>query len=289
MNLPGIVCPDDKALLGSFNGRSVAVRVGNLARAPGAAADVLGSGNSLHCVIVETDAPLDAIEAPENAKGIPLALIVPSMGKFRGLAPGLACLRELDARIYLRCDNPENITALRVLASVGIHGCAIFGKSPNHWEKLADLMTWAVLGFAPHASIEPFETIVSHYNPHSCLRWGRVWFDDPQCFLYLDERGRVALSRPELEQGNFIAGSISEIGDPPRFPAIKSSVLDWQRFFLQNHPCSVCPGWKICLGRFHSQSAENQGCSAFFIEMLDVARQYAKIKTPVEERHIWQP
>lgn len=289
MNLPRIVCPNNNKLLQSFSGRSVAVRVKNPHRAAEAAQRVRGSGNDLFCVIIESDSPLDGIEFREDHKGIPLAVMAPSVGKFRNLVRSLNMLREFNLRIYLPGDNSENLTGLRILSSVGIHGCVVFGNNGNDWEALADLMTYAVLERAPHASIEPFTSIAQRYDSFSYLDWGSIHFDDPKHFLHLDSKGRVALSRGELRKGRFIAQSLSEIGEPDEFPAIRERGEAWRQYFVDDHPCASCGGWKICLGKFADFVHKDNGCSEFFLEMIEVARQHKERDGQAEEFLVWQP
>lgn len=289
MSLPRIVCPNNKRLLQSFTGLTVAVRVKRAAQAEEAAARVRDSGNELFCVIVESDLPLDAIELRESQKGIPLAVMAPSFGKFRNLVKSLDMLRQFNLRVYLPCDEPENLIGLRILSSVGVHGCVVFSGGKNDWEALADLMTYAVLERAPHASIEPFTSIATSYDPFSYFDWGSIHFDDPKHFLHLDSKGRVALSRRELRRRKFVAQSLSEIGSPEDFPPIREGLEAWRQYFVDGHPCASCGAWKICLGKFADRVHKDNGCSDFFLEAIEVARQHKGGDTKGEEHLVWRP
>jgi hypothetical protein len=289
MNWPGIVCPHNFSLFKSFKGLTVAVRVPHPAQAAEAAAQLQESGNQLCCVIVESSSPFDEIELPDELQEIPLAVMAPAWGKFRNLSQRLLKLRDFNLRVYLPANHPKNITGLRILSSVGIHTCAVLRDDVKDWEDLTDLMTYAVLGQAPHASMEPFVFIASNYDPDSYLEWGSLYFDDPKRFLHLDTDGRVALSPGELRQKRFVAQSLAEIGTPSHFPVIQQRAQAWRHFFADNHPCASCGGWKVCLGKFSREVTKNQGCQDFFLEMLEVAHQYKKKKEPPVERHIWQP
>ena len=172
------------------------------------------SGNRLFCVIVESDRPLADMEFDDRHQGIPLAVMAPSLGRFRDLARHLDRLRTLNLRVYLPCDHPDNLTGLRILSSVGITCCADFRDGSTDWESLADLATYAVLERAPHAAIEPFAFMAANYPACRRLDWGRVFFDDPRHFLHLDAAGRVALSRAELAENRFVAHSLNEIERP---------------------------------------------------------------------------
>jgi hypothetical protein len=286
MNLPRIVCPHNRDLLQSFSDRTVAVRVNNLEAA--ALGHVWETGNHLLCVIIESGSSLADLDFREDQKGIPLAIMAPFCGKFRHLARRLDLLREFNLRVYLPCSHPENLVGLRILSSVGIYSCAVLDGGVD-WEALTDLMTYAVLERVPHASIEPFALIASRFDPSSYLEWGGIFFDDPKNYLHLDEEGRVALSPAELREKRFIAQSISEIAAPAEFPAIQERLQAWRQYFADNHPCASCGGWKICLGKFAADDPGRQGCAGFFLEMMEVARQFKDRQIQAEEFRIWQP
>lgn len=289
MSCQRFVCPNDKALLRSLTGYTIAVRVNDPGDIAAAAASVRDSGNELFCVIVHADRPLSEIVFREDQATIPLAIMVPAMGKFRALAKSVDLLRRSNLRVFLPCDNSDNLAALRILSSLGIHCCVDLSARPSDWESLADLMTYAVLGRAPHAPIEPFGFIAANYDPHSMLRWGSIEFDDPARFLHLDAQERVALSHDELRQGIFIAPSIGGIEPWVLSAAIDERANAWRHYFVDNHPCASCAGWKICLGRFSDDLPDDGGCAKLFSELIDVA---AMLKPPTpqhDECGIWRP
>lgn len=287
MGFPNIVCPDSEILLQKFTGLSVALKINNCNPLAGGVEKVRKSGNHLFCVILESERSLSDLEFAEHHKGIPLAVMVPSVGRFRDLTKHLDLLRDLNLRVYLPCDNADNLTSLRILSSVGIHCCADFRNGRTDWESLTDLATYAVLGRVPHAAIEPFAFIVSNYNSAKYVDWGRVIFDDPRHFLHLDEQGRVALSPAELAEKHFVAGSPNEIEAPDEFPPIRERMLSLRHFFTDNHPCAFCAGWKICLGKFSDDLSENAGCAKFFAEMIDLVRLYTAANAAPDEHRIW--
>ncbi|MEN6464618.1 MAG: hypothetical protein ABFD62_05495, partial [Syntrophaceae bacterium] len=275
MNLPAIVCPYNKKLLQSLTGRELAVRVERIDEAARAAADVRHSGNTLLCVIVETGLSLDMVEPSDGLADIPLVIVPRSFGNFRDLEKHIGALQGLNVTIHLPCDSPGNIAGLRILSSLGIQSCAVPGKGSQDWEALADLMTYAVLGPLPHAPIEPFAYIASHYETSSCLEWDFLYFDDPKRFLHMDEKGRLAGSRSGLKSKSFIARDILA---PDAFPASGDSPEALQPGKPRpdaGSPCSSCDGFNICHGRFSAIAAE-KGCSDFFLEMIDVAQRSKK-------------
>ena len=86
MGFPRIVCPDSETVLQGFTGRSVALRVNGCDRIALGVDQVRKSGNLLFCIIVESDQPLADMEFDDRHQGIPLAVMAPSLGRFRDLA-----------------------------------------------------------------------------------------------------------------------------------------------------------------------------------------------------------
>lgn len=289
MSCQRFVCPNDRALLRSLTGYTVAVRVNDPGDIAAAAASVRDSGNELFCVIVHADRPLSEIAFHEDQAAIPVAVMVPAMGSFRALAKSVDLLRRSNLRIFIPCNTSDNLSALRILSSLGIHGCADFSARPSDWEALTDLMTYAVLGRAPHATIEPFAFIASNFDPHSILRWGVIEFDDPAEFLHLDAQGRVALSHNELQQGIFFTPSVAGIESSALSAAIDERANAWRNYFVGNHPCASCAGWKVCLGRFSDGLPDDAGCAKLFSELIDAATMLKATLPQHEEGGIWRP
>ena len=287
MSLQKLVCPNEPEMFNRLSSRVLAVRVDDAAEVASAASDVNSSGNLLLCVILETDAPLAALNLREEWTGIPLALFAPETGRFRDLRKGLELLRKLNVRVYLPARNNDNLSGLRILASVGVPGCITFEEGGIDWDALADLMTYAVLGLLPHAPIDPFVYIAEHYDPLQYTEWGSVWFDDPKKFLHLDNQGRVALSQEELMAGRFIAEDILELENPLSCQGYVEKITAWRSAFREDHDCSRCPGWRVCLGRFAANGEPLAGCTTFFSEMMEVAEQYQAQRA--EANSIWQP
>lgn len=284
-----LVCLNDAAVLGRLEKRTLCVRV-NSAEDIAAAADAARARNTLSCVICDSDVPLDEIEVQDGWQGVPIVLMAPSVGRFRNLSRKLSAYRKLDLRIYLPCGE-ENLLGARMLASVGIPAGIVFdsGETPE-WDAVADLMTYALLGIAPHAPIEPFQTMADAYRQDARSGdWGRAWFDDPSCYLHLDGAGRIALSRAELLAGEFVAGDLSELDSPAVRAAIEERTEAWRDLFLENHFCARCKGWRLCQGRFCEGKTAADGCDEFFYEMAGVIEQYRSKTKPKRPVARWQP
>ncbi len=281
-----LVCPHERALIDRLEGRTICVRV-DAARDIVAAAAEVRQRNTLACVICES-VPIEEIEIEDDWLGVSIALMVPSVGRFRNIAKKVGALRKLNLRVYLP-GGANNLNGARTLASLGIPVCLDFEAVPD-WEALADLMTYALLGMVPHAPIDPFQTIADGYRQTArTADWGRVFFDDPSRYLHLDAAGRIALSRRELLAGDFIAGDLSKLDSPGVKHAIEERTEAWRNAFLENHFCASCRAWRLCRGRVSEGKTGPDGCDTFFHEMADVIERHRKTTRangPVEK---WQP
>lgn len=278
-----LVCPHERALIDRLDGRAVCVRVNAAQDIVAAAADVR-QRNSLACVICESSVALEDIEIEDGWKSIPIALMVPSVGRLRNIAKKAAVLRSLNLRVYL---NADNLIGARQLASLGIPVCITFDAAPD-WDALADLMTYALLGLVSHAPVDPFSTIADGHRLASRGEdWGRVWFDDPARFLHLDASGRIALSQCDLEAGAFLADDPSKLDSPEIARAARVRSEAWRDLFAEDHFCARCPGWRLCRARCRHDKTEPDGCQAFFAEMAEVLER--RRNTSQKPAAKWQP
>jgi hypothetical protein len=287
VGFPNLVLPFNEPLIARLSKRVIAVRVDEPSDVATAARCVASSNNRLSSVILDARAPLDEIPFDESWLGTRLAVFVPEMGSFRGLFRKLELIRKINPVIYLAADTPGNLSALRVLSSVNVHCAAVFtDRGSIDWEGLTDLMTYALVGAVAHGPIEPFSTISGRYGSTGWIEWGGVFFDDPGDFFQLDADGRIALSRRELARGIFIQEDVERLDDIIGSDAYRERIDMRKRFFLTYHPCSRCPGWRVCLGKFSQDGQDTAGCAAFFTEMIELLDQHgARREEPRKAQH----
>lgn len=281
-----LVCPFNENLLQLIKGRSLVLRANQVEEISSVVQYIKSGQIHIHCLWVHTAVPLASIAFQQDWLDIPLALYVPGPGCLRDLIRQLPLLRQLNIRVYLPTDLEENYTGLRILSSLGIESSLVFKKPGLNWELLSDLMTYALLGLIPHAPIEPFNYIASHYDRHRRTDYSAVYFEDPSRYLHLDEEGYIALSPKDLAVGNFI-GHITELGDLDQCAAYNKRLEGWRDFFLETDGCAYCQGWRVCLGKFVDVRQSNPGCQQFFTELMDVVEQHQSLRNG--NRVIWQP
>jgi hypothetical protein len=287
VGFPNLVLPFNETLIANLAGRVLAVRVDDPLDIVRAAEYVRSSANRLSMIILDSPVPLDEVPFDEPWTGIKLAVFAPRMGQLRNLARRLRLVRGLNPTVYLSADDPENLTALRILSSVGIRCAAVFGdRGPADWEGLTDLMTYALATTIAHGPIEPFSTIAARYRTDGWIEWGPVFFDDPKDFLHLDQDGRIALSRRELLDKDFIETDIGRLDEAIDSEPYRRRIDVRGRLFLEYHPCSRCPGWRICLEKFSKNGNDRSGCAAFAAEIITLLDDLdARSGQPGKEQH----
>lgn len=287
MGFPNLVCPFSEALIARLSERVIAVRVDEPVDVVRVVECVTSSSNRLTSVILDAPVSLNEIPFDESWVGTRLAVFVSEMGNFRDLFRKLELVRKINPTIYLPIGNPENLSALRILSSVNIRSAAVLtDRDPVDWEGLADLMTYSLVGAVAHGPIEPFSTISARYRPTGWMEWGSVFFDDPADFFHLDSSGRIALSRREFLEGSFIEEDIRRLDDVIDSESYRERIDIRKQFFLNYHPCSRCPGWRICLGKFFRNGKDASGCAAFFTEMINLLDQHQNApEEQKRERH----
>ncbi|WP_026793215.1 hypothetical protein [Pleomorphomonas oryzae] len=274
MTKPVLICPDDPSLLDRLAGQSLGLRVAPSADVA-ATVEAVRRQNGLFRLLVEADEPLAAVKPNHAWRGLPVDLMVPSAGRFADLAGRLDEVRSLGITVCLPIGG-TGLRDARTLASLGIRTRLGLDGMPD-WDALGDLMTYALLELVAHAPIEPFQTIADHSRTDArTTDWSSALFDDPLRFLHLSADGRIALSRRDLLNEEFV-GDLAMLGSPALAEAQQARSEAWRQLFLDDHPCARCPGFRLCRGRYAEGDAKGagmaEGCAGFFTEMAGVLEQ----------------
>lgn len=124
----------------------------------------------------------------------------------------------------------ESYEAVQILSSLGVYSGIVINENAD-WEKLTDLMLYALCGRVARAPIEPFQYLFDVYERNKLADYGVV---------YEAERGERRTENGER-----------------------------QRFFYEPTPCAACAGWRICLGKYENLK-DKTGCKNFTNEWLNV-------------------
>jgi hypothetical protein len=269
MNAHQLVCPFDKELLAQLPGRAVVVYSDNITMLP----DIepyLADKHQLQEILLTIEQPLSAI-LPLPAWGhAHLTLYVSELGLFRDVDPYIKQLRAANLKIFMPAATPENFAGLRILSSLGITSGLLFDGQMPDWERVSDLMHYAVYGKYPHAPIEPFYFVTRHYQPTAQLDFGAVYFDDPTKYLHVSKEGYIASNRRNLMGNYFMSEDLADLENIVENSRYQEALQEWRRFFLQNDGCAYCGAWRVCMGRFADHAADGT-CEKLFSDLMEAA------------------
>ena len=87
-------------------------------------------------------------------------------------------------RLIIVCK--ESYEAVQILSSLGIYSGIVINENAD-WEKLSNLMYYALCGKALHAPVEPFQFVYEMYGRNRLVDYGRVYFDEADNFADAEE------------------------------------------------------------------------------------------------------
>jgi len=158
------------------------------------------------------------------------------LGKVRDLIPLLPLIKRLNVKFFLDCAKKENYDAVQILSSLGIYSGIVIDENAD-WERLTDLMYYALCGKVAHAPIEPFQYVYDMFDRNKLVDYGVV-FNEEVVFSTEGAKNTV------LHRG-------------------------WQRLFYERTDCAACEGWRICLGKYAALE-DKSGCQSFMAEFLQL-------------------
>lgn len=213
----------------------------------------LRCGGCLPPLLYETDTPLGEVplDFPPSARHLWLYAHKPGRP-----ATWIRKRREfLDHRLYILLSDrdPFSFTAARILSSLGVPcGLRQEAEQPD-WEAWADLLGYAAYAAVPHAPVEPFASAMRSYRPERA----RPFCMDALAIIVRQSRKP---SGPDADA--------TDISDIRKREMCDAERVD--RFFLDRHPCSFCPAWRVCMGTYERVRGEGENtCSVFFREWME--------------------
>jgi hypothetical protein len=270
MNDITLVADYEKNLFGKFHDKSLVVRVQGLNNVDDVFFTVKQE-NSLLCMAVFENQPLSAVKLNEIHRSLPIALYVTEFGSFKKVISFIRLLREFNITVFLPGEDPNTYSALRILSSLGVFSGFYFTDPhrPKPWEEINDLMHYAVYTKTNHAPIEPFEYVVSRYNPREAVCFTTPFFDNARRFLHMDSEENIAVTRERLMEKNFIARGMETLDTVTDTETYQIYLRQWQKGFLDNNRCAYCEAWRVCQGAFFSECESQPGCRQFFTDLME--------------------
>ncbi len=286
MNNLFLVCPDNEQLINSLSGYSLVPVIASIGRIESLQQLASEANTHLHCIIINSRRPLSSITFKDEWRNIPIALFIPGVGNISSFMSQLETVKKQNLRIYLSANQDENLTAARILSSLGVETAIVFDKYTVNWDLLRDLAAYAIYNMAARADIAPFGYLKERYNPVKQINFESAYFNDPEFYLHLDDSGRVALTQEEYDKGEFISKNVSELATIRDNVKYLRAIEQWREHFLSFDKCACCPAWKVCMGNFQVDE-DDYTCRDFFLEIMRAIETISS--RVVEDKIVWQP
>ena len=210
--------------------------------------EAVEANNSLFCIKLHVNQNITSILWSEAWEKIPMVVYPQGLGEVRDLITLLPVLKKLNVKFFLDASQEQHYEAVQILSSLGIY-CGIVISDNADWEKLTDIMYYALCGKAPHAPIEPFQYVYDMYEPRKMVDYGRVFLSGERFILLTTKEHKGCHKRTQRED--------------------VASVKPWQRFFYEATPCAACAGWRICMGKYEHIENKTQ-CQTFTTELMEL-------------------
>lgn len=285
---PVLVVPFDEGLLSKLKDQTLVVRL-NQIEGLKEKRDIACKQNRLYCFKVNYNGPLTALRFEQDAREYPVSLYVKSLGVRRDFLAMVKMLRGLNQKIFLTTDRKDNFLDAQLASSLGISVGMFRGEKKVDWEKMNDLMTSFVYGKAKHAPVEPFNFVLTHYNPREITSYSTVYFDNPQKYLHMDKDGNIAFTHAEMVKGEFFA-TIDELDKIFENKKFEDRMNAWQESFISGDETANWAGWRLAEGNVTEEDKKDESCKQFFEDLLEAAEFFVKQQESKPRKvEAWQP
>jgi len=229
MHDEGVLIVKEIDLVAGLKGETIVVETDHIEKVE-TIRDAVRENNSLFCIKLHVNQNITSILWKEAWAEIPMVVYPQGLGAVRDLIALLPLLKKLNVKFFLDAAQEQHYEAVQILSSLGIY-CGVVISENADWEKLTDLMYYALCGKVAHAPIEPFQYVYDMYDPRRVVDYGGVF-----------------LSTETLSA---------------------QKTRSWQRFFYEATPCAACTAWRICMGKYeHIENKAN--CQNFMVELLEL-------------------
>ena len=218
-------------------------------------------------VYTDKYASLETIEINPDWGNTPIILYINRLGQFRNIHKKIALIKNMNIILIFTGQEEQATTDAQIAASLGIHTGIVLSPQAHLSDCVLDLMTYNFYNTMPHAEIEPFSTIGRYYDGESYVSPKLAEFINPLRYIYVDKDLHLAFSQKELDEGTFFDQGLEKLYEVSSHETIEKEACKWQEMFIEPHPCTFCPAFRICMGYF-SEQRESGRCREVMNELL---------------------
>ena len=193
-------------------------------------------------------ASLETLDIKPDWRDLPIILRINRLGKYRNIHEKIEMLRTMNVILLFTGNENRSTSDAQIAASLGIHsGIVLKGNAPLD-DSVLDLITYNFYSLMSHADIEPFSTMERYYDGENIVSPAIAYFDNPCRFVYFDKDYNIYLSEDDFNSGKNVDKGFDKLHTIGESEAVEEAINEWQQLFIESHPCSYCPAFRICSG-----------------------------------------
>lgn len=196
----------------------------------------------------DRNASLESVNINPQWSKIPVILRIGRIGRFAEVSNKLSLIKHLGIKVLFYANSPVIYRDIQILASLGISTGLFFEEEMPMSDEIKDLVAYAFYSPIKHGTIEPFHTMELLYCGENYVSPKDASYEDSSRYIHINEKLEMAKSARNLKEGHFIGKGQKVIYDI--YHGLEQPEREWQNFFIQSHPCSFCPAFRICSGYF---------------------------------------
>lgn len=251
-----------------LKGFAIVVYVNHLDDMPSIKAHV-DESTTIHGFVFEDKyASLETLDLNQDMGGTPVTLVVNRLGQFRNVFPKIGQLQKSNNLVVFSGSENVACTDVQILSSLGIHAGITLEPDAPLSDSVLDLITYTFYSTMRHADIEPFSMMEKFYDGERFVSPSLAKFVDPDRYVHIGKDCKMAFSEEDLENGNLIGEDLSILSDEKMDELVFEKEHEWQKLFVDSHPCTYCPAFRVCMGYFAVQSEKGR-CKEVMKELLD--------------------
>lgn len=215
-------------------------------------------------------ASLETIDVNPDWGETPVILYINRLGQFRNVHPKIELLKRLNVIVIFTGTSNQACKDAQILSSLGIHTGIEFTPDSELSDSVLDLMTYNFYSTMPHAEIEPFSTIERYYDGESYVSPALAAFINPERYIHIDKEMNMAFTDEDLKNGNHLTVTFPHLRSEEFAEPAEAYSHRWQEMFVDSHPCTFCPAFRVCMGYFcKGEAPKDDRCKKVMTELLE--------------------
>ena len=183
-------------------------------------------------------ASLETIDVNPDWGETPVILYINRLGQFRNVHPKIELLKRLNVIVIFTGTGNQACKDAQILSSLGIH---------------------TGIEFTPDSELSD-----------SVLDPALAAFINPERYIHIDKEMNMAFTDEDLKNGNHLTVTFPHLRSEEFAEPAEAYSHRWQEMFVDSHPCTFCPAFRVCMGYFcKGEAPKDDRCKKVMTELLE--------------------